>query len=533
MKIPIRQCALLATACLFSSSLFAQERIYRMPAETLMRIKQEGFDSSKVMETLFQLTDVSGPRLTGSTGLLHAEDWARQQLSDWGLKNTKLERWGGFGRGWENRKCYVAMTAPYYQPLIAAPKAWTPGTNGLISSDLVLVKVATQEDLAQLPGKVQGKIVVIAPTSMELKPGFKADARRLTDEEMEKLAGDPHMDEPAEGGPTMTREQLRALAALRQKADSILLLEGAAGVITGSRAGSMGTVFTTNGASYAWAAKPVLPAVEMSTEDVNRLTRLLQAGKQVHVEMELQNTYLTADSTAYNVVAEIPGTDEELKEEVVMLGGHIDSWHAATGTTDNAAGVAVMMEAVRILKALNLHPRRTIRIALWSGEEQGLLGSRGYVKKHFGDVATMELKPEHSRISAYYNLDNGAGRIRGIYSQSNDAVRPIFEAWMVPFKDLGAKTVTIRNTGSTDHIPFDAIGIPGFQFVQDPLDYGSRTHHTNMDTYDRANKADLMQASVIVAAFVYNTAMMDTKIPRKPLPKKVSVSGTAHAAAMR
>lgn len=492
-----------------------------MSPQTLMRIKQEGFDSSHVMETLFQLTDVSGPRLTGSQGLLNAEEWAKGQLSKWGLKNARLERWGTFGRGWVNKKCYAALTAPYYQPLIAAPKAWTPGTNGLIASDVVLVKAASTEDLGQYHGKVQGKIVVIAPSSLDMRPGFKADARRLTDEDIDKLSTDPHTDEPAEntGAPTLTRDQLRALAAVRQKADSFLREEGALAIINGSRAGNMGTVFTSNGASYAWNAKPVLPALEMATEDVNRLTRLLQAGKEVRVEMELQSEYQSTDSTAYNVIAEIPGTDEQVGDEVVMLGAHIDSWHAATGTTDNAAGTAVMMEAVRIIKALDLHPRRTIRIALWSGEEQGLHGSRNYVKNHIGDVTTMKLKPEHERISAYYNLDNGAGKIRGIYMQSNEAVRPIFEAWLAPLKDLGATTATIRNTGSTDHIPFDAIGIPGFQFVQDPLEYGTRTHHTNMDTYDRASKADLMQAAVVVATFVYNTAMMDGKLPRKPLPK--------------
>jgi hypothetical protein len=510
---------LLALDCLLTAGVAAQTPAYRTSPQTLMRIKQEGFDSTHVIETLFQLTDVSGPRLTGSSGLLHAEQWAKQQLSSWGLKNARLERWGGFGRGWENRKCYIAMTAPYYQPLIAAPKAWTPGTNGLIRSDAVLIKANNIQDMAQYHGKIQGKIAVIAPASTDMRLSYKADARRLSDEDLEKLAVDPHIDEPAEPNPapSLTRDQLRALAALRQQIDSVLMLEGATAIINGSRAGSMGTVFTSNGAPYSWSAKPVLPAVEMSTEDINRLTRLLQAGTQVKVEMELQNDYLTADSTAYNVVAEIPGTD--LADEVVMMGAHIDSWHAATGTTDNAAGVAVMMEAARILTALNLHPRRTIRIALWSGEEQGLHGSRNYVKNHFGDVATMKLKPEHQRISAYYNLDNGAGKIRGIYLQGNDAVRPIFESWLAPFKDLGAATVTIRNTGSTDHVPFDAIGIPGFQFVQDPLEYGTRTHHTNMDTYDRVNKGDLMQAAVIVATFVYNTAMMDEKIPRKPLPK--------------
>jgi len=263
----------------------------------------------------------------------------------------------------------------------------------------------------------------------------------------------------------------------------------------------------------------VLPAVEMATEDLNRITRLLQAGKQVKIEMEINNEFHATDSTAYNVIAEIPGTD--LKDETVMLGAHIDSWHAATGATDNAAGVAVMMEAVRILKELGVKPRRTIRIALWSGEEQGLHGSRNYVKNHFGDAATMKLKPEQAKVSAYFNLDNGAGKIRGIYAQSNDEAVPIFEAWLAPFKTLGAETVAIRNTGSTDHIPFDAIGIPGFQFIQDPLEYGSRTHHTNMDTYDRVNKSDLQQAAIIVASFVYNTAMREERLPRKELRKAV------------
>jgi carboxypeptidase Q len=509
--------ALLA-ASLLSVTLSAQRNNDRMSPTMLTRIKSEAFDNSKVMETLFQLTDVSGPRLTGSPGLLRAEQWARQQLSDWGLQHAKLERWGGFGRGWETQKCYVAMTSPYYQPLIAVPKAWTPGTAGLIASDVVLMKLEKPEDMEQYHGKVAGKIIVMAPSSTDMKPSFKADAVRLSDEELAKLSGDPRMEDQPDNTGTQLRMQGRALAALRQKADSFLLKEGASAVITGNR-GSMGTVFTSNGAPYAWAAKPVLPGLEMSAEDLNRITRLLHAGHKVSLEIDIKNAFLATDSSAYNVIAEIPGTDKELADEVVMIGAHIDSWHAATGATDNAAGVAVMMEVVRILKALDVHPRRTIRIALWSGEEQGILGSRNYVKNHFGDPATMKLKPEHSRISAYYNLDNGAGRIRGIYLQGNDAVRPIFETWMAPFKDLGAETVTIRNTGSTDHAAFDAIGIPGFQFIQDPLDYGSRTHHTNMDTYDRINKADLMQASVIVASFVYNTAMRDEMLPRKPLPK--------------
>jgi Zn-dependent M28 family amino/carboxypeptidase len=279
----------------------------------------------------------------------------------------------------------------------------------------------------------------------------------------------------------------------------------------------MGTIFTSNGASRAWDAKPVLPELEMGIEHINRLQRLLDDKKTVSLELNIQNTFLTNDSTEYNVIAEIPGTD--LKDEVVILGAHMDSWHGSTGTTDNGTGSAVVMEAVRILKAIKAKPRRTIRIVLWSGEEQGLLGSRGYVAKHIGDRKTMKLKAEHEKISAYYNLDNGAGKIRGIYAQNNDAVVPIFQSWLAPFKDLAASTVTYRNTGSTDHISFDEVGIPGFQFIQDGLEYGTRTHHTNMDSYDRVNENDLMQASIIMASFVYNTAMRDEMMPRKPLPK--------------
>jgi Zn-dependent M28 family amino/carboxypeptidase len=305
--------------------------------------------------------------------------------------------------------------------------------------------------------------------------------------------------------------------------DSFLYAEGAIAALSGGR-GTMGTVFTTNGAPRAWNAKPVIPEIEMGSEHLGRIVRLLEAGKEVTLEMDTKTTYLMADSIENDVVAEIPGTDPSLKSELVMLGGHMDSWHAATGTTDNGTGVAVTMEAVRILKTLDVKPRRTIRIVLWSGEEQGLLGSRGYVKNHFGDRLTMELKPEHAKVSAYFNLDNGGGKIRGIYLQGNDELRPVFQAWLEPFTDLGASTLTIRNTGSTDHISFDEVGIPGFQFIQDGLEYGTRTHHTNMDTYDRVSGNDLMQASIIMASFVYNTAMRDDKLPRKPQPKVTPVA---------
>lgn len=508
---------------LFAIAAQAQSHDDAPDPQMMWRIRHEGFSNSKVMETLFQLTDVNGPRLTGSPGMKRAEQWTRQQLSDWGLVNAAVEPWGSFGRGWEVEKCYVAMTVPYYQQLIAIPKAWTPGTNGLVTAEVTSAKIDAVEDMEQYKGKLAGKIVILQPpVNKDTKVNFKPDGKRLSDEELEQMDADPRLHDeeinPQKPDPHHNRAEI---IAFYNKRDSFLLSEHALAVITVGRGGSMGTVFTTNGAPRGFDAKPVLPELEMAREHVDRMIRLLDAGKQVKVEMETKTKYFN-DSIENNVVAEIPGTDKNLKSELVMLGGHMDSWHAATGATDNGTGVAVAMEAVRILKALDVKPRRTIRIVLWSGEEQGLLGSHAYVKNHFGDKDSMKFKPEYEKVSAYYNLDNGAGKIRGIYLQENDMVRPIFESWFEPFKDLGAGTITIRNTGGTDHLSFDAIGIPGFQFIQDPLEYGTRTHHTNMDSYDRVNSSDLEQASVIMAAFVYNTAMRDGKLPRKPLepPKK-------------
>lgn len=511
----MKKTSLLLLAAFVCLTSFKGDNDEQANLQMISRIKDEGFNNSKVMETLYQLTDVNGPRLTGSTGMKNAEIWAKTKLESWGLKNVDIEPWGAFGKGWETQKSYIAMTAPYYQPLIAVPKAWTPGTNGLIKAEAILINTDSIDDLAKYAGKLKGKIaVLVAGKSSIPNMNFKPDARRLTDEELAKLEIDPHVaDADNERNNNRGRTRLN-----RQKLDSLMMKEGTLAVLS-LRRGDMGTVFTSNGASRDWDAKPVLPEMEMSQEHINRLHRMLEDGRTVKLEMETQNTFLTKDSLEYNVVGEIPGSDKTLKTELVMLGAHMDSWHAATGTTDNGTGTAVMMEAVRILKALDLQPRRTIRIVLWSGEEQGLLGSRGYVKKHFANRKTMKLKPEHAMVSAYYNLDNGAGKIRGIYLQGNDAARPVFEAWMSPFKDLAANTVTMRNTGSTDHISFDEVGIPGFQFIQDPLEYGTRTHHTNMDTYDRVNENDLKQASVIIASIVYHTAMRDEMIPRKSLPK--------------
>jgi len=507
--------ATIAFVCL--CFLKAESQTEKLDYQVISKIKDEAFNHSQVMETMFNLTDVSGPRLSGSVNLKNAEQWAQKKLSEWGMENCTIEQWGGFGRRWDVQKSYVAMTVPYYQPLIAIPKAWTPGTNGLISADAMLIKVETEQDLEKYKGKLNGKIIIVY-SNLEVKLGLKPDARRYTDEDLKNIFMDRSFDENPENRPPRDPVQMRKMRQLMQKVSAFLIDENAAAVIS-SRGGTMGTFFTTNGASYATNAKPVLPEVEMGSENINQLIRLLDAGKEVKVEMDIKTSFSDKDTTLYNVIAEIPGTDKTLKSELVMIGAHIDSWHAATGATDNAAGSAVMMEVMRILKTIDAKPRRTIRIALWSAEEQGLLGSRGYVKNHFCDPETMTLKPEHAKLSAYYNLDNGGGKIRGIYLQGNDALRNLFETWLQPFADLGATTVTTRNTGSTDHISFDNVGLTGLQFIQDPLDYGNKTHHTNMDTYDRIQKADLMQASAIIASIVYHTAMRDEKLPRKPLPK--------------
>ena len=496
---------------------FAQQE--KVDLQVVSRIKDEAFNRSKVMDYLFQLTDVQGPRLTGSVNLKNAQDWAVKQLGEIGAVNAGTEAWGTFGKGWEIQKSYVAMTKPYYQALSGAPKAWTPGTNGVLAAPVIAVKIESEEDFEKYKGKLAGKIVVI-DANIDIKPGLKPEFSRYTDEELHKL----YLNERVfseESGAAFDRAKYRAAGRLRQKRAEFVQEEKAVAVIS-TRGNSMGTFYTSNGASYATNAKMPLPELEMSAEHVARLVRLANAGKEVELELDIKTSFNLTDTVQYNVIAEIPGSDKNLKNEVVMIGAHLDSWHAATGATDNAAGCAVMMEVMRLIKTLNLSPKRTIRIALWSGEEQGILGSKGYVKSHFADPETMTLKPEHKLLSAYYNLDNGGGKIRGIYLQGNDALRPVFESWLLPFHDMGATTVTARNTGGTDHLPFEEVGLPGFQFIQDEMDYDNKTHHTNMDTYDRIQKTDLMQCSAIIASFVYHTAMRDEVLVRKMLPKPKS-----------
>jgi len=479
------------------------------------KIKQEGLKNSQVMNIAFHLTDESGPRLTNSPGFLRAANWAKDELTRMGLVNATLEPWGDFGKGWEQTRCYVAMTAPYYVPMIAIPRAWTGSTPGkkMINSDVILIKAKDSAELYQkYAGTLKGKIVMLYSRDT-LKPSFEPDGVRFSHEALDKMAN----AKPDTTRRVLTGRRPQGLAA--RLWENFCKNEKPALVLSMNSLGNDGTLFVQNGSSPSKDSSRYFAWVMLSSDDYLRVQRLVEAGQKVEMEADVKTKFYNNDIKGYNVIAEIPGTDTVLKNEIVMLGGHLDSWQGATGATDNAAGCAVMMEAVRIIKALGLQSKRTIRIALWSGEEQGLLGSRAYVRNHFADPADMVLKPEHGNVSAYYNLDNGTGRIRGIYLQGNAAAGAIFAKWLEPFYELDAKTITINNTGGTDHLAFDGVGIPGFQFIQDEIEYDTRTHHTNMDTYDHLVPEDLKQAATIVASFVYNTAQRDEKIPRKELPK--------------
>lgn len=498
----------------FIQLINAQEE--KVDMDMMNKIRKEGLENSKVMEIAMYLTDVSGPRLTASPGYMKAATWAKNKLNEWGLSNASLEPWGEFGKGWEQTKCYVAMTAPYYVPLIAMPKAWTgstPGKKGM-KGQVVLIRAKDSVELMKYAGTLKGKIVMTWSPA-KLSPSFIADGNRFADTTLEKMASAEPRQPQQGGGRNQGNNNNASQFMLQRRMNEMIAKEKPALILSMTANGSDGTIFVSSGGQYGKDAEIAPASVVLSSDDYLRIQRLIESGIPVTLEAEVKTKFFTDDFKGYNVVAEIPGTDPSLKEELVMLGGHLDSWHSATGATDNAAGCAVMMEAIRILKANGFQPRRTIRIALWSGEEQGLHGSRNYVKNHFADTAKTSSTHENAKVSAYYNLDNGTGKIRGIYLQGNKEAGPIFSKWLEPFKDLGAGTVTINNTGGTDHLAFDAMGIPGFQFIQDQIEYNTRTHHTNMDTYDHLVPEDLKQAATIVAAFVYNTAQRDKKIPRK------------------
>ncbi len=512
---------------LFTSPACVIAQTENIDQNIIQQIRKEGLQNSKVMDIAFQLTDVSGPRLTASPGFMKAANWAKNQLTQWGLTNAMLDPWGDFGKGWELEKSYVAMTAPWYKSLQAYPKVWTGGTNGLKNADVILISARDSAGLDIYRGKLKNKILIFDRTD-KYNLSFKADAARYTDMQLDSMAlAQPQNSQQPQIGDTAAQRrtldqfiaQNRAMQSMTNTLHSLAVTEGAIGMLSTSPRNHDGTIFVQQAGPYKITDAPNFLDVAVGIEDYMTMIRLLKNNIPVKMDIDVKTKFYSTDTKGYNVIAEIKGTDKNLKDEVVMLGGHLDSWHSSTGATDNASGCAVMMEAVRILKTLNIQPRRTIRIALWSGEEQGIFGSRGYVKKTFADPADMKLLPAHDKFSSYFNIDNGTGKIRGIYLQGNEAARNIFTQWLAPFNDLGAKTVTIANTGGTDHLAFDAVGLPGFQFIQDPIEYGTRTHHSNMDSYDHLIEDDLKQMATIVAAFVYNAAMRDQKIPRKELPK--------------
>jgi len=517
-------------SALLVPALPAEERV---DLDMVTRIRQEGFRNSKVMETASSLMDKIGPRLTGSPNMKRANEWTRRQLEEWGLANAHLERWEPFGRGWSYEVSTVRMLTPDMAELLALPLAWSPGTEGPLRAQAARVKLADKDDLEKQKGKLAGKILVLGD-AREVRLQEKALSERYSDKGLAELAlyQVPNPQAFGRPGQPFNREEFLKRREFQRTLAKFLVDEKVAAVL---EAGPLdGGTFRVQGVQngYRKNAPASVPTLVMAIEHWERLARLLDRKETVELEVNVK-TQFTDEPSASNTIAEIPGTDK--KGEIVMLGGHMDSWHGGTGATDNGAGVVATMEAVRILKALGVKPRRTIRIALWSGEEQGLLGSRGYVSQHFasrpepkagqgGDedlpsflrppTGPLTVKPEHAKLSAYFNLDNGTGKIRGVYSQENAAVVPIFESWIQPLKDLGVTTVTMRNTSGTDHLSFDAVGLPGFQFVQDEVEYDTRTHHTNMDTGDRLDVKDIRQAAIVMATFAYNAANLDRKIPR-------------------
>ena len=560
-------------------------KIYEVPKEVFDKIKEEGTKNSQVMKTLGYMSDVIGPRLTGSPGMKRANDWTRDTLASWGMQNSHLESWGPFGRGWTLKKFYAMVDGPTPFPMIAYPKAWSPGTDTLsiqptvslskdarkkglrppalpmspntaFTGEVVRFNAANEAELDQYKGKLNGKIVLLGPIR-DVRAWMDAPGKRFTDTELLGMADAPDPatirrtapQGPPGGGAGAFQFNARRFRFLSE--------EGAAIIIDSAR-GDGGTIFVQG----ATAVQPATPSpagtpnpnvrtkganvpiqISAAVEHFNRVARMVDAGEKVTMTVDLNVEFQDTDLNGYNTIAEIPGTDKA--DEIVMLGGHLDSWQGGTGATDNGAGCSVMMEAMRIIHTLGLKPRRTIRIGLWSGEEQGLLGSRAYVRQHFGyrgdpnapafgggggaqTPQPLTKLAEYDKFSAYFNIDNGTGKIRGVYMQGNEGVRPVFRRWLEVFKDpkwydptkpldMSANTLTLSNTGGTDHLAFDAVGLPGFQFIQDAVEYDTRTHHSNMDVFDRIQADDMKQMSIILAMFVYQTAMMDDKMPRKPM----------------
>jgi carboxypeptidase Q len=580
----------LATAGASAQTAEAAASAKPEPNEAIARIKDQGLTTnSQAMATLSYLSDVIGQRLTGSPNAKRANEWTKMKLASWGLSNAHLEAWGPFGRGWELKHFSAQIVEPQVFPLIACPQAWSPGLKRPLTANVIYLGGVTTSNLNSYKGKLAGAIVLANPMH-EIVPRLEPIFARQTESNLTRLAnltGDADRQRGGRPGAFGNRSSTNASRMRPSRLLAFLQQEKVGVVVNESSQGDGGTVFVASAtapstneggfgtgargpSAYSTNAPAMPPQITLAAEDYNRLVRMLQQGVKLKMEVDFKVKFHSEDSMAYNTIAEIPGTD--LKDQIVMLGGHLDSWQAGTGATDNGAGVVAAMEAVRIIEAAHLQPRRTIRIALWTGEEEGLLGSRAYVSNHFGSGgsnnqfggargprpanpdagaptasgdtaqrpsettnaaasaaaasdgaatnqparAPVRRGPEYDKLSVYFNLDNGAGKIRGIYMQGNEGVRPLFTKWLEPFHSLGAETVTVSRTGSTDHISFDNIGLPGFEFLQDPLDYMTRSHHSNEDVFDRIQADDLKEAATVMAAFVYNAAMMDEKLPRKP-----------------
>ena len=544
----MKRLTVLVVVLAFAVPLSFGQMMEQINTDVFAKIKDEGMNRSQVMETLSYLSDVYGPRLTWSPEYKEAAEWASKQLKAWGVQNVHFENFDNEGKAWSLKKFYATALTPRSFPIIAYPKAWSPGTKGVVKGEAVLLDVKTEADLAKYKGKLKNAFVLISEPR-ELEAHFTPDGVRLADSSLLDLA-DAGMPGAGRRGRRNMFDSTRIARYLEQaqlnaKMAAFCMEQGAAAMIDCAR-GDFGTVFVQQASvprapkslqdlfssrvnAYAEDAPPILPQISFAAEHYNRIARMIQKGQHVRLEMDLEVEMSKKASPGFNIVGEIPGTD--LKDEIVMVGGHFDSWQAGTGATDNGTGSSVAMEVVRILKTLNIKPRRTIRIGLWGGEEQGLLGSRGYVKDHLGErkgdlmqmmmgraTGPVEKKGDYEKFSVYFNNDNGGGRVRGVYLQGNEDARMIFRQWFAEMDFPEAQTISLGNTGGTDHLSFDAIGLPGFQYIQDPIEYSTRTHHSNMDLYDRVQPDDLKQAATIEALCAYQAAMRDGMFPRKPEP---------------
>ena len=489
----------------------------RVDSAAMARIRVEALERSHVMDITSWLTDVYGPRLTGSPNTRAAAEWSMKEMAGWGLKNVHLESWGPFGRGWSNEGFSLQAVAPQHYPIIAYPSAWTPGTSGPVTAEVILATLDSAPDFARYAGTLRGKIVMVGKPR-DLVPHFMPDAVRLTDSALTEIAAGPAPVPAPSAGASAATAAYRARGMLAAARWSFLSAEGAAAALVDG-GNDDGTV-SVSAAGGSWGAPPsvmLIPTVVVASEHYGRIARTLGKGIPVTLRLEDDNRFYDADRSSFNIIGELPGSDARLRDDVVIVGAHFDSWHAGTGATDNAAGSAVMLEAMRILAASRVPLKRTVRLALWTGEEEGLLGSRAYVKQHFADPATMEATSEYARMSVYFNLDNGTGKIRGVWLQGNAAVGPIFDSWMTPFKSGGMRTLTLANTTGTDHLTFDAVGLPGFQFIQDGIDYDRRTHHTNMDVYERIQADDMKWNAMVIATFAMQAANRAERVPRKAM----------------